>query len=81
MQFDSNLVSFSGVYRINQLMNYFKEGVFTQNLDILRLAGQVYPGDPKNGVEEELGTELAETEAPGQQVVLDDSTPVTTSFA
>ena len=62
-------------------MNYFKEGVFTQNLEILRLSGQVYPGDPRNNTEEELGTELVETEAPGQQVVLDTSEPVTTSFA
>jgi hypothetical protein len=81
MQFDDKLVSFSGVYRVQSLMNYFKEGVFTQNIEILRMAGQVYPGDPKNGTEEELGTEVAETAAPGQQVVLDDSTPVTTSFA
>jgi hypothetical protein len=81
IQFDDRLVSFSGVYRVQQLMNYFKEGVFTQNLEILRLSGQVYPGDPKNNTEEELGTELVETDAPGQQVVLDTSEPVTTSFA
>jgi hypothetical protein len=81
MQFDDKLVSFSGIYRVQQLMNYFKEGVFTQNIEILRLPGQVYPGDPKNGTEEELGTEVVESAAPGQQVVLDDSEPVTTSFA
>jgi hypothetical protein len=80
MEFDDKLVSFSGVYRVRELVNYFKEGMFTQNIEIDRMAGQVYPGDLKNSTEE-LGPQLVESEAPGQQVVLDTSEPVTTSFA
>jgi len=41
MQFDANRVPFSGVYRILKVASSFKDGVFKQKLDILRIPGQV----------------------------------------
>lgn len=41
LDFDSSLISFSGVYQVTQLKNTFKDGMFTQNLEILRVPGQV----------------------------------------
>ncbi len=41
MQFDANLVPFSGIYRVNTLKSYFKDGMFTQSLEIIRAPGQI----------------------------------------
>ena len=42
MQFDPNLISFSGVYRLLTLKSSFKDqGKFIQTLDIVRVPGQV----------------------------------------
>lgn len=41
MQFDSKLVPFSGVYRLLTLKSYFKDGSFTQTLEMIRMPGQV----------------------------------------
>ena len=41
MQFDSNLVPFSGIYRLLSLKSHFKDGMFTQSLDIIRMPGQI----------------------------------------
>ena len=41
MQFDATRVPFSGVYRVIKVAHTFKDGVFKQKLDILRLPGQV----------------------------------------
>jgi hypothetical protein len=45
MQFDSNRVPFSGVYRILKANSTFKEGVFKQRLEILRVPGQILEYD------------------------------------
>jgi hypothetical protein len=41
MQFDSNLIPFSGIYRLLTLKSHFKDGSFTQSLDIIRMPGQI----------------------------------------
>lgn len=39
-RFDSELVPFSGVYRVNEVKSTFKDGLFKQSLKILRVPGQ-----------------------------------------
>jgi len=41
MYFDPNLISFSGVYRLLTLTSKFNTGMFKQNLEIIRVPGQV----------------------------------------
>ena len=41
MQFDPNRVPFSGVYRVLKVASTFRDGVFKQKLDILRVPGQI----------------------------------------
>ena len=41
MQFDGNRVPFSGVYQVLQVVSTFKDGIFKQKLDIMRMPGQV----------------------------------------
>ena len=43
MHFDSSLVPFSGVYRVNEAKSTFKDGLFKQSLTIIRAPGQVSP--------------------------------------
>jgi hypothetical protein len=45
MYFDANRVPFSGVYRILKANSTFKEGIFKQRLDILRVPGQILDQD------------------------------------
>jgi len=57
MYFDPNRVPFSGVYRVLKAVNTFKEGIFKQKLDILRLPGQILdtnlkPDNPKDRMEQ-----------------------------
>ena len=40
MQFDNNVIPYSGVYRINEVRSEFKGGMFKQTLSILRQPGQ-----------------------------------------
>ena len=56
MYFDPNRVPFSGVYRVLKAVNTFKDGIFKQKLDILRLPGQILdtnlkPDNPKDRME------------------------------
>ena len=41
MQFDGNRVPFSGVYQVLNAVSTFKDGIFKQKLDIMRMPGQV----------------------------------------
>jgi hypothetical protein len=55
MKFDPNRVPFSGVYRVNRVISTFKEGMFKQRLEVMRVPGQVLdasitPSDPNNRV-------------------------------
>lgn len=53
IQFDPNRVPFSGVYKVNKVSSSFKDGMFKQRLEVMRMPGQVLdknftPSDPKN---------------------------------
>ncbi len=41
MFFDGNRVPFSGVYQVTEVLSTFREGVFKQTLDVLRMPGQI----------------------------------------
>jgi hypothetical protein len=43
MYFDPQLLPFSGVYQVNKLKSHFKDGIFKQMLDIMRVPGQPSP--------------------------------------
>ena len=45
LDFDSKVVPFSGVFQLVSLKSYFKDGVFTQDLDLLRIPGQIIKGN------------------------------------
>lgn len=62
MYFDPQRVPFSGVYRVTKVSNYFKEGVFKQKLEILRVPGQILdadlrPSDPADRIKLEPAPE------------------------
>jgi hypothetical protein len=66
MDFGKTPVSFSGVYRVIQLSSSFKGGVFTQNLEVVRVTGQIL------GKETEILAPNGDTDpTPGQQVIKD----------
>jgi hypothetical protein len=70
LDFDSSLISFSGVYQVTQLKNTFKDGMFTQNLDILRVPGQIL------GQEKPISApNLKEAPLRGQQLIKDTASP------
>lgn len=63
-------ISFSGVYRIISLKNNFKDGVFQQNLEIIRMPGQIL------GKEQEVLPSSGKTSPlPGQQLIKDAAPP------
>ena len=66
MDFTSRPLSFSGVYRILSLKNSFKDGIFKQALDVIRVPGQIVDGKT-----EKLPPNLKTTPRPGQQLVKD----------
>lgn len=66
MDFGVAPLSFSGVYRVTTLKNNFKDGLFTQALDIIRIPGQILG----NGTEK-LPANLGSTPLPGQQKIKD----------
>lgn len=70
LDFGSTPISFSGVYQVTQLKNTFKDGMFTQNLEILRVPGQIL------GQEKEISApNLKELPLAGQQLVKDLAPP------
>jgi len=55
MKFDPKLIPFSGIYQITKCSSTFKEGVFKQRLEILRMPGQILDqnipvSDPANRI-------------------------------
>ena len=50
MYFDPQLLPFSGVYRVTKLKSQFKEGVFKQTLEIIRVPGQPSPATGSSNV-------------------------------
>lgn len=67
MQFNKNL-SFSGIYRIITLVNTFKDGQFTQSLEIIRVPGQIVNNKK---TPEKLAPAYKTTAFPGLQVTKD----------
>jgi hypothetical protein len=47
VQFDPKRVPFSGVYRVTSALHTFREGVFKQRLQIIRVPGQIIDTDAK----------------------------------
>ena len=66
MDFGVAPLSFSGVYRVTTLKNNFKEGLFTQALDIIRIPGQILGSGT-----EKLAPNLKTTPLAGQQKIKD----------
>jgi len=56
MKFDSSRVEFSGVYRVNRVINTFHDGMFKQKLDIIRLPGQINNNAPASNIGDKLVT-------------------------
>lgn len=78
LRFDSELIPFSGIYRINRVRSTFKDGVFKQTLDIIRAAGQPFPTEiPTNTGRSapSLLSNRSSTEDRINDVVTVDSTP------
>lgn len=67
MDFPADLLPYSGVYRVITVASYFKDGKFTQKLDLVRMPGQIV--DPKSSPEP--ATKLKQTPKVGQQKVQD----------
>ena len=80
LRFDSQLIPFSGIYRVNKVKSMFKDGTFKQNLEIMRSPGQPpaeqnptpggvnTPSDPSKRIVPEVNR---------VDVVATDATPVT----
>lgn len=47
MQFDSKRVPFSGIYRVLKVVSTFKDGIFKQRLEVIRLPGQILDTNEK----------------------------------
>lgn len=69
MDFGNQPLAFSGVYRILGLKNTFREGMFVQALDIVRIPGQIL-----DNKDEKLAPNLRTSPRPGQQLVKDVAT-------
>lgn len=65
MFFDGNKIPFSGVYQVTEVMSSFREGVFKQTLEVLRMPGQIldYSVRPT-----QIATMIKETPDPANQV-------------
>lgn len=46
MLFDPNTIPFSGIYMIRRVRNSFKDGMFKQTLDLVRMPGQIQDNSP-----------------------------------
>jgi len=80
LRFDSQLIPFSGIYRVNKVKSMFQDGTFKQNLEIMRSPGQPpaeqnptpggvnAPSDPSKRIVPEVNR---------VDVVATDATPVT----
>lgn len=55
--FDDNRVSFSGIYRVLRCNNSFRNGSFTQRLNIVRIPGQTEVGEKPSRPEDAVKTE------------------------
>lgn len=70
LDFATEKLPYSGIYRVTTLKNNFKDGVFTQAIDVLRCPGQITDSEPEQ-ITPTISSPLA-----GAQVT-DDSRPLT----
>ena len=79
MYFDPQLLPFSGVYKINKLKSYFKDGIFKQMLDITRVPGQPSPALAPSvpAIASNPGNKVSQSPNAEDQTVA-DNTPVST---
>lgn len=70
MRFDSNRVPFSGVYQVTTAISNFKDGVFKQKLNIIRMPGQVLDSNLRDS---DPADRLKTEPNPDSQVVPDDT--------
>jgi len=70
MRFDSNRVPFSGVYQVTTVISTFKDGIFKQKLDIIRMPGQVLDSDLRSS---DPADRMSTEPKPGSQVVPDET--------
>jgi hypothetical protein len=68
MFFDANRVPFSGVYMITTVSHTFKEGVFKQKLNVVRMPGQILD---YNVAPTDISKSLSSSPAPYDQVMPD----------
>jgi hypothetical protein len=70
MRFDSNRVPFSGAYQVNTVLHTFKDGLFKQKLNVLRIPGQVLDSDLRSS---DPADRMTTKPKPGSQVLPDTS--------
>jgi len=69
-KFDTNRVPFSGVYQVTTVLSTFKDGIFKQKLDVLRMPGQVLNSDLLSS---DPSDRMSTSPKPGSQVVADET--------
>ena len=81
-QFDNNLIPFSGVYQILKCKSMFKDGLFKQSLEIMRMPGQAVPVDNPEKTPQSQKTPItdpstsqAQTPNPGDVATEDQGPP------
>lgn len=86
-EFDSNLIPFSGVYQVNTVKSTFKDGMFKQSLNIMRMPGQAIPTEnpattPQSRKSPVTDPATSQTETPNpEDVSPQDSAPVSAASA
>lgn len=77
LQFDQNKVPFSGVYRVNKVKSYFKDGVFKQILEVMRIPGQIVgqPGIKETNPKDKLETKPNPVDTPVRDITKAVSQP------
>jgi hypothetical protein len=64
----TNILPYGGLFKVTRIRSEFNEGVFTQNLTLIRMAGQVLNQDPITVLP------LQQTAKAGEQLIKDQST-------
>jgi hypothetical protein len=79
LYFNPQLVPFSGVFRVNTVRSTFREGVFKQTLEIIRVQGQSSPalGVTTPPTVTDPSGKVTESPNPEDQITQDTTPPVT----
>jgi len=68
LKFDEKLVPFSGIYRVLKVVSTFKDGLFTQDLDIIRVPGNIGVSLTKNDIQNQIVTSSKPEDTPATDV-------------